>query len=106
MVSEKTEVAGRVRDYELVVIISPEGVDERFEAIIENISRFVTGKGGTVSNLERWGKRRLAYPIKHFIEGSYVVAQFKMNPAFGKELESNLRISEEILRHLLIKVGD
>ena len=108
MVSEKisTEEVGGLRDYELVLIISPEVAEERFEAIIDNISRFITGKGGTISNIERRGKRRLAYPIRHFGEGSYVIAQFKLKPASGKELEANLQISEEILRHLLIKLSD
>ncbi|GAG45082.1 unnamed protein product, partial [marine sediment metagenome] len=46
----------------------------------DNLSRFVTGKGGVVPEIERWGKRRLAYPIKHFMEGNYVLAKFKLKP--------------------------
>ena len=95
----------QLQDYELVLIISPEVGDEALEATIDNISKFVTGSGGTISNVEQWGKRRLAYSIKHFMEGSYVLTQFKLKPALSKELEANLRISEEILRHLLIKLG-
>ena len=59
----------QLRDYELVLIISPEVVEEKFEATINNVSQFITEKGGIVSNVERWGKRRLAYPIEHFIYG-------------------------------------
>ncbi len=105
MVSDKvvTEEGERLCDYELVLIISPEVVEEKFEAAVDNVSRFITGKGGVISNVERWGKRRLAYPIRHFVEGSYVLAKFKLKPEFGKELEANLRISEEVLRHLLVK---
>ncbi|MFC2002164.1 30S ribosomal protein S6 [Chloroflexota bacterium] len=91
-------------DYELVFIVSPEIVDEALETTIDTVSRFITSKGGIVSNVDQWGKRRLAYPIKHFLEGSYVLTQFKMNPAWGKELERSLQISEEVLRHLLIKI--
>ncbi len=107
MVSDKvsTEEDEQLRDYELVLVISPEVVEEEFEATIDNISGFITGKGGIISDVERWGKRRLAYPIRHFVEGSYVLTRFKSNPASGKELEANLRISEEVLRHLLIKLG-
>jgi small subunit ribosomal protein S6 len=47
----------------------------------------------------------LAYPIKHFLEGNYVLTRFKISPARCKELETNLKISEEIIRHLLIKVS-
>ena len=93
------------RDYELVFIISPEVEDGALDATIDNVSQLITGKGGTISDVERWGKRRLAYPIKHFLEGSYVLSRFKMKPVLSKELEANLQISEEILRHLLIKMG-
>ncbi len=95
----------RLQDYELVLIISPEVGDEALDATIDSVSKFITGSGGTISNVERWGKRRLAYPIKHFTEGSYVLTQFKLEPALNKEFEANLQISEEVLRHLLIKLG-
>ena len=106
MVSDKvaTEEGAQLLDYELVLVISPEVAEEEFEAAIDNISRLITGKGGTVSDIERWGKRRLAYPIRRFVEGSYVLVRFKLKPAFSKELGANLRISEEVLRHLLIRL--
>mgnify|MGYP001049129172 FL=1 len=94
----------KLRDYELVVIISPEVEDNALDNAVDNISRFITDKGGTISNVERWGKRKLAYPIKHFMEGNYVLARFKSKPTLGKELEASLRISEEVLRHLLVKI--
>lgn len=107
MVSDRvaTEEGEQLRDYELVLVISPEIAEEEFEATIDSVSQFITGKGGVVSDIERWGKRRLAYPIRHFVEGSYVLTRFKLKPAFGKELGANLRISEEILRHLVIRFG-
>ena len=95
----------QLRDYELVLIISPEVVEEKFEATIDSVSQFITEKGGIVSNVERWGKRRLAYPIEHFMEGSYVLTRFRLKPALSKELEVNLQISEEVLRHLLVKLS-
>ena len=107
MVSDKitTEEGLLLNDYELVFVISPEVVEEKFEATIDNINRFITEKGGVISDIERWGKRKLAYPIRHFAEGSYVLTKFKLKPAFTKELEANLKISEEVLRHLLIKLN-
>lgn len=107
MVSEKvlTEENAQLRDYEIVFIISPDVSDEKFEATVDSISRFITGKGGVVSDIERWGKRKLAYPIRHNIEGNYVLVNFKMKPEFGKELEANLQISGEVLRHLLVKLN-
>jgi small subunit ribosomal protein S6 len=89
-------------NYELVVIISPEVADEA--VIVDNVSRFITENGGAISNIERWGKRKLAYPIKHYMEGSYVLTQFKLRPRLSKELAASLRISEEVLRHLLIRL--
>ena len=95
----------QLRDYELVVIISPEVADEAVDGVIGNVSRFITENGGTVSDVEQWGKRKLAYPIKHFMEGSYVLTRFKMQPKLSKQLEASLQISEEVLRHMLVQVG-
>ncbi|MFC1592532.1 30S ribosomal protein S6 [Candidatus Omnitrophota bacterium] len=103
---EVTTEEEQLRNYELVVIISPEVLEERFDVIIDNLSQFITGKGGSVSDVERWGKKRLAYPIEHFVEGNYVLTRFKMRPASCKEMEANLQISEEVLRYLLIRLDD
>jgi small subunit ribosomal protein S6 len=96
----------RSRDYELVFIVSPEVTDEYLEKRIDVISQFITSNNGTISEVERWGKKKLAYPLEHFLEGNYVLTRFKLSPARCKELESNLKISEEILRHLLVKLND
>ncbi len=95
-----------MRDYELVVILSPEIPEEEIPASIERISDFITSKGGAVVQVDRWGKRRLAYPINHFKEGNYVLTRFKIEPATTAELEANLRISEKVLRHMLVRLGD
>ncbi len=95
----------RLQEYELVYIFNPEMTDEVLETRVNNISQFITGREGVVDGVDKWGKKKLAYPIKHFQEGNYVLTKFKMSPARCKELEANLRISEEIIRHLLIKVG-
>jgi small subunit ribosomal protein S6 len=106
MVAEKvvTETAEGLRDYELVLIVSPQLSDEAFDATIDKYSRMITGKGGTIGDTQRWGKRKLAYPIKHFGEGNYVLFKSKMKPATSRELEASLRISEEVVRHLLVRV--
>ena len=95
----------QLRVYELVVIISPEVVEEKLDATIDSVSQFITENGGTIADVERWGKKRLAYPIEHFMEGSYVLTRFRLKPALSKELEANLQISEEVLRHLLVKLS-
>ena len=95
----------RLQEYELVYIASPEMSDEALETRVNGITQFITGKDGVVDGVEKWGKKKLAYPIKHFLEGNYILTKFKISPARCKELEANLRISEDIVRHLLIKVG-
>lgn len=92
-----------LQDYELVLIFSPEVVEESAEAAIGKVSQFITDRGGTVASAERWGKMRLAYPIKHFSEGSYVLVRLSLKPRLARELETSLRISEDVLRHLLVK---
>ena len=108
MVAKKVlkEEDEQLRDYELVLIISPKVADDKFNTIIENVNQFITDKGGIVSEVEQWGKKKLAYPVEHFMEGSYVLSRFKLKPTLGKELEANLRISEEVIRHLLIRLSD
>ena len=107
MVSENVsnQVGGELCNYELVIVVRPETEEENIETTVENIGRFITGKGGVVSEVERWGKRRLAYPIKQHGEGHYVLTRFQMKPEHNEELETNLKISEDVIRHLLIKLG-
>jgi small subunit ribosomal protein S6 len=95
----------RLHEYELVYITSPEMSDEALDARVNGITQFITGRDGVVDGVDKWGKKKMAYPIKHFLEGNYVLTKFKMSPAKCKELEANLRISEDIVRHLLIKVN-
>ncbi len=106
--SKKEEVKTeeqQLRDYELVLVVNPEGAEDALEATINNVNQFITGKGGVISEEERWGKRKLAYPINRHLEGNYVLTRCKMRPNWAKELDANLNISEEVLRHLLLKVG-
>ena len=105
MVSEEASIVEeKQREYELVVIISPKVENESLDTLVDNVSRLITDKGGVISQMEQWGKRKLAYPIKHFLEGNYILYQFKMEPTFNKALEANLEITEGILRYLLINL--
>ena len=97
-----TQEGLQLRDYELTVVYSPEVSEEKLATNIETIKTYVTSRDGEITEVKQWGKRRLAYPIKHFIDGFYVLYLFKMKPEDGKELETSLRISDEVLRHLLI----
>jgi small subunit ribosomal protein S6 len=95
-----------LRDYELTVIFRPEIAEEDMPAEIEKVSQMISQKGGVVGEVNRWGRKRLAYPIKHCREGNYVLTPFKMDPNSAIDLQKNLRSSERILRCLLVKLGD
>ena len=104
---EAAKVEGnQLRDYELVLIISPEVTDEDVPAALEKLSQFITDRGGTITEVNQWGRRKLAYPIKQFLEGNYVLTQFKIEPKMTAELEASLRLAEDFLRHLLVRLGD
>jgi small subunit ribosomal protein S6 len=95
---------GRVREYELVVVLSPALEEAKVAASMERVQRFITERGGTLTKQEPWGTRRLAYPIRHFKEGNYFLTQFTMDGDHTHALSSSLGISEDVLRHLLVKV--
>ncbi|MFC2044166.1 30S ribosomal protein S6 [Chloroflexota bacterium] len=94
-----------LNDYEMMVIIRPEIDTEKMDASIDSVNRLIANKAGVVSEVERRGKRKLAYPIRRFVEGNYVLTRFKLKPSAVKDLEKELLISEDVLRHLLIKLG-
>ena len=102
---EKAPKDSRFHDYELVYILSPEISEEALESKVNNISQFITSREGVIADVQKWGKKRLGYPIKHFIEGNYVLAKFKMAPSKARELDASLNISEEVIRHLLVKAA-
>ena len=94
-----------LRDYELVLIFSPEIASESLDTAIGKVSQFITEGGGTLSTVEQWGKRKMAYAIKQFTEGSYVLTRFTLKPKLTRELKASLEISEYVLQHLMVKIG-
>ncbi len=96
----------QLHEYELIYILSPQLEAEALDTAIAKINQFITGKGGAITSEDRWGKRKLAYVIKHFQEGTYVLTKFKIEPAMTAELEASLRISEKILRHMLVRLDE
>ncbi len=94
-----------LRDYELVLVFNPELAEDGLDAAIGKVSQFITEGGGSLSTVEQWGKRKLAYPIGHSMEGSYVLTRFKLKPTLTKGLEKSLEISEDVLRHLLVNLS-
>lgn len=89
--------------YELIYIISPEVSDEELPQVIEKMSQSVANAGGNVVEVAQWGRKRMAYPIRRFAEGNYVFNRIELEPVKVKEIEANLRLSDEVLRHLVVK---
>ena len=95
-----------MRDYELVMIVSPEVADEALPATIERVQQFIQERGGEVKQVDPWGRRKLAYPIRRHQEGHYVVTQFSLDPQAIGALEGSLQLAEDVIRHLVIKVEE
>ena len=93
-----------MRDYELVVVISPDVPD--VEATVNHFQQFILDRGGEVQQVDRWGRRKLAYPIQRYLEGDYVVTKFRLEPSRIRDLEDSLRLSEDVIRHLVVKLGE
>ncbi len=95
-----------MRGYELVLIIDPEILEEDVPSAIEKVSQFITGRGGEVADVNRWGRRKLAYPIQRHMEGNYVVTQFRLDPDQIAGLEASLGLAEEVIRHLVVRTDE
>jgi len=95
-----------LRDYELVLIISPEIAEEDVPSAIDKVSQFIAGRGGVVESVNRWGRRKLAYSIQRHLEGNYVVTQFRLDPDQVAGLETSLGLAEEVIRHLVVRTDE
>ena len=91
-----------LRDYELMYIVRPTVAEDSLPASIERVDSLITGLGGEIAENNPWGKRRLAYPIEKFEEGYYVVSKIRMEPERTRDLESQLAITEDVIRHILV----
>lgn len=94
-----------MRPYEMMVIFDPGKVegDEAVAQMLDRIQGIITGDGGQVTKVDRWGRRRLAYEIGGTTEGYYVVIQFEAEPKTAAELGRVLRITDGVLRHMIVR---
>ncbi|MBQ6400745.1 MAG: 30S ribosomal protein S6 [Firmicutes bacterium] len=88
-------------NYELMFIIDPALEDEAKESVIEAVKGIIETEG-EVGEVDVWGMRKLAYPIQKKSEGYYVVVTFKAQPTLPKELDRRLKISDHVMRHLIV----
>jgi small subunit ribosomal protein S6 len=95
-----------MRDYELMVVLTPDLDDQGVEETTERVRSLVTTRGGEVTDLQPWGRRRLAYPITKFRDGFYAVAKLKLDPTAAAPLERSLQLNETVIRHLLVRLDE
>jgi len=93
-----------MRRYELMLVLRPDAPDDRSQAVIDRTTRQIITSGGQIVKVAPWGRRRLAYPIDRYREGSYHIILFEAPSDAISELERSLLITEELLRHLVTRV--
>lgn len=91
----------KMTNYELMFIIDPTLEEDAKNQTVETVKEIIAADG-EVSNVDVWGMRKLAYPIEKKTEGYYVVVEFKGSTALPKELDRRLRISDNVIRHLIV----
>jgi len=90
-----------LRDYELMYVVRPDLDEDGLRGALEAVQGLVEGQGGEVTATTPWGKRRLAYEIAGLRDGHYVIVEFRGDGAKVKELERALRISDQVIRHMI-----
>ena len=92
-----------MRDYEVLYIVRADVDDDNVQDAVKRVNTLIERSGGTPDSTNLWGKRKLAYDVKHQKEGSYVLQDFHLDPDRVPELEASLKITEEVLRHLIVR---
>ena len=89
--------------YELAVVVSAKIEDEERAAVVDKCKALIERFGGTITNVDDWGKKRLAYEIQKMKEGFYYFIQFEAESSAPEEIESRIRIMDNVLRYLVVK---
>ena len=89
--------------YELAVVVSAKIEDEERAAVVDKCKALIERFGGTITNVDDWGKMRLAYEIQKMKEGFYYFIQFEAESSAPAEIESRIRIMDNVLRYLVVK---
>lgn len=95
-----------MRDYEVLYIVRADLDDDKVQDIVKRVNTIIEKADGSVERTNIWGKRKLAYEVKHQKEGSYILQDFQIGGDRVPELEAALKITEEVLRHLVVRKPD
>ena len=83
-------------------VLTPDLQEDGVTAATERVNGMITNRGGEITKVDTWGRRRLAYPIRHHLDGYYTVMRFKLEANLTEELDRNLRLTEQVMRHLIV----
>jgi small subunit ribosomal protein S6 len=95
-----------MRTYEELFIVRPDASEEEIDAFVEQIRPVITGGGGTLDKIEKWGVRKLAYRVAKREEGYYVLLVFASGPDAVKEIERRMRVSDLVLKYLSVRIDE
>lgn len=94
------------RTYELMFIVRPDMADEDLEKLISNLESTVTSASGSIKSVDRMGKRRLAYMVRKFREGVYILMTIEGEGAVVHELERRLRVTEPVIKFMTVRIDE
>lgn len=94
------------RSYETMYILRPQLDEEAVDTVVAKISDHITANGGAIEKAEKRGRKRLAYEVKDHRDGFYVLANFKADPSSIKELERTFKLTDDIIRHIVVRLED
>ncbi|MFP5237514.1 MAG: 30S ribosomal protein S6 [Acidobacteriota bacterium] len=94
------------RVYEVMFIVRPDAADEDVDKLIEGFAATVTNGGGTVKSTEKMGRRKLAYLVRKFNDGNYILLTIEANGAVVAELERRLRVSEPVIKFITVRMDE
>lgn len=92
-----------MRKYEVVFILRPDLDEEKNAAVIDKFKGLIESHGGEILKLDKWGKRRLAYEVKDLREGFYIIVHMNAEPKVAAELDRVFKITDEVLRHIIVR---
>jgi small subunit ribosomal protein S6 len=95
-----------MRNYELTFIVPSDVTEEDLNGVVTQVQDWVQGAEGKVTKVDHWGRRRLAYNISEYREGHYVLLNLELEPQATTELERNLKLSDRVMRYLLVRLDE
>ncbi|MBT8360805.1 MAG: 30S ribosomal protein S6 [Deltaproteobacteria bacterium] len=95
-----------MRRYEQIYILRPSLGEDEINSVVENTNQIILSESGSIISNDKWGMKKLAYPIKKELQGYYVFCDFASTPAAVSEMERKFRIDDSVLKYMTVKISD